>query len=274
MFKLTQIPDKLELDTVCYECSDITGRIDDYILPENHDRPWSYLYLWETTENFRINDFNSSVVFSIRYPGRTLGHIVVNGLGKIIEATYYPSNMDNNKQQLKYKRIFKNFTSEYIDLSVLAEIQFVQANLKFCPKANKQVIYFIANFIYHCGVDADNIIQEQFHAGYCLHFAILLKEMFPGGEICWCAPFGHMVYMYEDIPYDIEGVNSSDCDHYIPISFIKEGIKDFMHIPGVSFNASQKYIDDAIERYKQHCLYTKNAKDANYISYTKGDKNG
>ena len=168
------------------------------------------------------------------------------------------------------KNIFKNFTSEIINLSVLAEIQFVKSNLKFCPKANKQVLYFIANFIYHCGVDADDIIQEQFRAGYCLHFAMILKEMFPDGEICWCAPFGHMVYMYKDIPYDIEGVNSSDCDHYIPISFIRNGIDDFKHIPGVGFNASQEYIDDAIERYKQYCLYTKNHKDAKYNQIING----
>ena len=274
MFNLTQIPDKLELDTVCYECSQITGKIDDYLQIDERVKPWFYLYLWETTDNFKVNDFESKATLCIRFPGATIGHIVVNGLGKIIEAEYYTSNFYSDKVNRDMKRMFKNFTSEKINLSVIAEIEFVQSSLKVCPKADKQVLYFIANFIYHGGVDADGVIYNQFRAGYCLHFAMILKEMFQDGEVCWCAPYGHMVYMHKDIPYDIEGVSSSDCDYFIPISFIKDGIKDFMHIPGVSFNASEEYINNAIERYKQFCLYAKDYKDVKYILDAKGDKNG
>ena len=268
MLNFRQIPDKLELDTVCYECDEITGKLNKYQNIEN--KVWSYIYLYETSENFKINKFDSKATFSIRQPGRTLGHIVVNGLGKIIESEYYHKDQNANI----YKRIFKNFTSEIINLSVLAEIEFVQSSIKFCPKADKQVLYFIANFIYHCGVDADEVIYEQFRAGYCLHFAMILKEMFPGGEICWCAPVGHMIYMYKDNPYDIEGVSSSDCDYYIPISFIKEGIKDFMHIPGIGFNASEEYIKDAIERYKAYSLHTENYKNVKYNQIIKDNNNG
>jgi hypothetical protein len=271
MLNFIQIPNKLEY----YECDEITGRLNDFMKVKEYFKPWSYLCLFETSKNFKINDTNSKATFSIRYPGRTLGHITVNGYGVIIESEFYPSNMNTDKEILAYKKIFKAFTVEYkMNLSTLAEIQFVQSNLKFCPKANKQILYFIANFLYHCGVDADEIIREQFRAGYCLHFAMILEKMFPGGEICWCAPYGHMVYMHDGIPYDIEGINTSDCDYYIPISFIKDGIKDFMHVPGVAFNASEEYIKDAIERYKVCCLHTENHKDVNYDEIIKDGSNG
>ena len=265
MLNFIQIPDKLELNDVCYECDKITGEINKLY---DRDKSWSYIFLWKTSKNFKINDFKSWATFSIRCPGRTLGHITVNGYGEIIESELYPKT-SINKTFKSTKNTFKRLTSEHINLSVLAEIQFVQDNIKFCPEANKQILYFIANFIYHCGIDADEIIQEQFRAGYCLHFAMILKEMFPGGEICWCAPFGHMVYVYKDIPYDIEGINTSDCDHYIPISFIKEGIKDFMHIPGIGFNASEEYIQDAINRYNQYILHTTQPINIDYSEINK-----
>ena len=276
MLNFIQIPDKLELDNVCYECDQITGKINEFMKAEECFKSWSYLYLWETSDNFRINDFNSRATFSIRYPGCTIGHIIVNGYGKILESEFYPNNMHTDKEIKAYKKMFKKFTAGYcINLPVLAEIQFVESNLKFCPEANKQVLYFIANFLYHCGVDADETIIEQFRAGYCLHFAMILEKMFPGGEICWCAPFGHMVYMYKDIPYDIEGVNASDCDEYIPISFIKEGLKDFMHIPGVSFNASKEYIQNAITEYRKYKLFNTKIVNLNYDNkLLKDDNNG
>ena len=31
---------------------------------------------------------------------------------------------------------------------------------------------------------------------------------------------------------------SSDCDYYIPVSYIEEGLKDFKRVPGEIFNAS------------------------------------
>ena len=58
MLNFVQIPDKLELNNVCYECDRITGRINN--LMKRKDKPWSYLYLWETSDNFKINDFKST----------------------------------------------------------------------------------------------------------------------------------------------------------------------------------------------------------------------
>lgn len=115
-----------------------------------------------------------------------------------------------------------------------------------------KVLAFIDEFLNKEGQENVETIRHLFRSGYCLHFAEMLKSTFQRGEVCWCAPFGHMVWMDEDgTPYDIEGINYSDCDYYIPINYIKEGLNDFRHIPGVEFNASQEYIDNAIEKYKK-----------------------
>lgn len=122
------------------------------------------------------------------------------------------------------------------------------------PNADKDVLKFITDFNYHTTINNDEreVLRKQFRCGYCYYFAVILKEAFNRGTICWCAPFGHICWMDDDgIPYDIEGVNESDCDYYILVSYIKEGLADFMHVPNKVFNASEEYIQDAIERYKK-----------------------
>ena len=127
-----------------------------------------------------------------------------------------------------------------------------QEVFKYHPEANKTVIDFIINFNWHDKgkEEMQEVIRHQFRAGYCYHFALILKDAFQRGEICWCAPFGHICWVDDDgIPYDIEGVCESDCDYYIPISYIKDGLDDFKRVPGKIFNATKEYINNAIERY-------------------------
>lgn len=124
--------------------------------------------------------------------------------------------------------------------------------MKIEPQADEQVLDFIIDFLcHHKNVDEQEVIRSQFRAGYCYHFAIILKNIFNRGEICWCAPYGHICWVDDNgVPYDIEGICQSDCEYFIPVSYIQEGLADFMHIKGISFNASQEYIDNAINRYK------------------------
>lgn len=56
------------------------------------------------------------------------------------------------------------------------------------------------------------------------------------------------------VGYDIGGICDSECDFYIPVSYIKEGLLDFLHIPGKVFNASQEYIDNAIGMFKKDLI--------------------
>ena len=62
----------------------------------------------------------------------------------------------------------------------------------------------------------------------------MLKLAFKRGEVCWAAPYGHMVWVDDDgIPYDISGLDDSDTNDYIP-EFMKEcTVKDYRHVPGV-----------------------------------------
>ena len=131
---------------------------------------------------------------------------------------------------------------------------------KFHPNANQEVINFILNFNWHNGESSimQETIRRQFRAGYCYYFAEILKLAFQRGTVCWCAPYSHICWMDEDgIPYDIEGVCESDCEYYIPISYIEDGILDFMHIPDKEFNATREYINQAIEKCKQDILSEK-----------------
>ena len=61
----------------------------------------------------------------------------------------------------------------------------------------------------------------------------MLKLAFKRGEVCWAAPYGHMVWVDDDgIPYDISGVDDSDTNDYIPEFMMESTVKDFRHVPG------------------------------------------
>lgn len=131
----------------------------------------------------------------------------------------------------------------------------IEEAIKHEPKADKIVLGFIYDFLYHiCDTDKDvELTRVKFRAGYCYYFAVMLKAAFNRGQIVWCAPYWHIAWQDEnDVVYDIEGVNHSDCDYYIPVSYIEEGLKDFKRVPGEIFNASPEYIKDAILRYEKN----------------------
>ena len=111
--------------------------------------------------------------------------------------------------------------------------------------ADKEVLTFIDDFL-----ENNDIIRKKFRAGYCYYFAVMLKDAFQRGEICWCAPYGHICWVDDNgVPYDISGVCDSECDFYIPVRYIPEGIADFKHIPHKAFNASKEYIETAIQAF-------------------------
>lgn len=140
---------------------------------------------------------------------------------------------------------------------------FVANQLKWSPNANEQVLQFIYNFAWHkASTETEHEqIRCLFMDGYCYYFATMLKTAFKRGEICWCAPYGHFVWLDTNgVPYDIEGVSTAEAKYYIPETYIEEGLADFMHVPGVTFNASKEYIDAAIKQYEfdvaNNCIKT------------------
>lgn len=133
---------------------------------------------------------------------------------------------------------------------------FVQENKKGQPKADSRVLTFIAEFLTATGTDLRNMetIRQLFRAGYCYYFAQILKDAFPGGEVSWAAPSGHIVYVYQGIPYDIEGVYQGEATDMIPIVYLARAIDDFRHIPDVVYNATEqelaKIMLDYLEKRK------------------------
>lgn len=95
--------------------------------------------------------------------------------------------------------------------------EFVSAFTTQYPKSDETVLTFIATFLTAAGTDQTEVIQKTFRAGYCYYFALMLHDAFPDGEICWAAPFGHIVYVKDKIPYDIEGVYEGEAEMFIPV---------------------------------------------------------
>lgn len=119
---------------------------------------------------------------------------------------------------------------------------------KVHPKADEEVLRFIYDFSTKqgCG-EAEEILYQQFASGYCYYFACMLKAAFNRGEICWAAPFGHIVWVDENgIPYDISGVNESETDDYIPEYMMGNTILDFKHIAGKVHNTSDQEIAEMV----------------------------
>lgn len=103
------------------------------------------------------------------------------------------------------------------------------------PEVDEQVLQFITDMVCHAAATEEEyeIIRSTFCAGYCYHFAHMLKHTFKRGEVCWAAPFGHFVWVDDNgIPYDVEGMNDGEQIYNIPESYLGDMIKDFTHIPG------------------------------------------
>ena len=142
----------------------------------------------------------------------------------------------------------EDFLAEYIWRSLYPEKD----------KIDEKVLDFIEKISsYHQDPQKQDAVCELFSSGYCYYFAMILKEAFGRGEVCWCAPYGHICWVDDNgHPYDIYGTCDSECTYYIPVSYIKKGLADFKHIPGESFDASEEYIQNAIDCYRRD-LFTK-----------------
>ena len=107
--------------------------------------------------------------------------------------------------------------------------KFVNNALKYTSKGDKNILRFIGKILYHSGVENLQVIYDLFIQGYCYYFAKMLEDAFPGGEIYQAYPYGHIVYVYDGIPYDINGICDYDVsdEDFIPIS--KINISDFKY---------------------------------------------
>lgn len=122
------------------------------------------------------------------------------------------------------------------------------------PDVDPAVLEFITDFVAHAACDGDQyeILRSTFRAGYCYYFAHMLELAFGRGEVCWAAPFGHIVWVDTNgVPYDIEGANFGEQEHHIPVRYLGEHVRDFMHVPGDKKpGAAEAELEAIIEKYK------------------------
>lgn len=116
---------------------------------------------------------------------------------------------------------------------------FVQQNIQKHPKANRTVLTFIGQFLYH-KEDTSDMLKRIFIEGYCYYFGIMLQHAFPGGKLLWAAPNDHIVYQYQGQYYDISGIYEDTAFSFIPIERMGDCLLDFKHIPNQEYNATDQ----------------------------------
>lgn len=108
------------------------------------------------------------------------------------------------KKDVEKEHITQNQAERFLAEYMLRELHVISGK----EAADKQVLSFIDDFR-----EDDKSIRQKFCAGYCYYFAVMLKDAFHRGEICWCAPLGHICWVDDNgVPYDIDGVCDSDCN--------------------------------------------------------------
>ena len=160
----------------------------------------------------------------------------------------------NHKNESKITLDDLHFTRKGKDGSQCREA-FIDYHVNECG-GDERVISFIADIRFHgaIGVDIEDsveAIRSLFENGYCYYFAKILETAFPGGLICVCYRFGHIVYVYDEVAYDISGVTDSEYDALIPIDEFESLAIGFLHIPGIESDATKEKVDAIAEKYKK-----------------------
>ncbi len=121
--------------------------------------------------------------------------------------------------------------------------------LHVSSRANEKVIDFIDNFSTLFGEFQEeeiDTVSAVFSRGFCYYFAIILKEAFDGrGEIYMTRDDRHIVWMFDNVAYDINGVyrtytrSANNGNFYngelIPIAMLPNYINSFKHVrPGTT----------------------------------------
>lgn len=150
------------------------------------------------------------------------------------------------EEQSKEAEVFQKLKSDWI-------------NRKIAEGGEPVVIKFIAGVLFHgaarvSGEDSTETIRQLFEAGYCYYFAKMLEDAFPGGTAALCYPFGHIVYVYKEVAYDIGGVTDAEYEMLIPLTALGEAVDDFRHIPEKDYDLSEDQLFDIGEKCKREGL--------------------
>lgn len=143
----------------------------------------------------------------------------------------------------------KIFLSEYLTDIIYRQMK---------REPDQEVLSFIESFSLSNGIDNYNkAIYPLFASGYCYYFAKILEEAFKGykkGKLCLCCPYGHIVWMYNNVPYDISGVSDAESNLYIPLDYLSEqDILNFKHI-GKNKQLDAGYTSNVINLFCENFL--------------------
>ena len=135
--------------------------------------------------------------------------------------------------------------------------EFVRKQMLKNSKADKTVLRFIYSFFDDLDGNTKNLksrVNDKFLNGYCFCFAVILEAVFNRGEVCWAAPHGHIVWKDDNgVCYDAGGCAVIDAKCFIPVSEMGDMLKDFKHIPGETYNATDQEIAEFVARYEEAC---------------------
>lgn len=95
-------------------------------------------------------------------------------------------------------------------------------------KPDDRILKFIFDAWTACGMRDAEVIRKFFRTGYCYYFALMLQDAFPGGKLVWAKPYGHICYLYNDVPYEIEGVYPGD-GTLVPMEELGDTFEAYRH---------------------------------------------
>ena len=189
------------------------------------------------------NVFNSKTSYWISKKGYT-----------IAVYAFTPTSKSDLKHMMSehvldsYIRYYEDVLSRMKDVKANRKEEEIQRHIGY--GGNKDIITFIFDFLYHSGPDNVEAVRNLYANGYCYYFAKMLEDAFPGGKICVSWPFGHIVYIYDSVAYDIDGITSAEYELFIPIDFIGSAVNDFRRVKGKCHGTTQEELDDIGKRWE------------------------
>lgn len=121
-------------------------------------------------------------------------------------------------------------------------------------ETGRDALLFMINDLALETVEQQDIVyglKAHFEAGYCWHFAHMLKTVFGRGEVCWAAPFSHFCFVDDDgQAYDGGGRYIGEALYMIPERYCDKFIDSYKHIKEKSsVEVSKKDVISIIKRY-------------------------
>lgn len=92
---------------------------------------------------------------------------------------------------------------------------FIKAWLIYFENADIAVLEFIYDFVMHKDGDED-AVTKLFKTTYSYQFAHMLRATFKRGTVCYAKCANRYVWMDNNIPYMVEGIETAETKEFVP----------------------------------------------------------